>query len=888
MIKKLLPLLICLTFLSGKLVSAQELHIKGSVVDSVDTPIPRINVLAHPVGSEEIFDFSITDNNGNYSIKLSDRLDSLDISYKGLSYKTQRLKIYNDGRSKVLIRNVILQSQKELLEEVLIEVERNVRVKEDTIVIRASAFREGNEEVLEDLLSKIPGLEVDADGTIRVGNKAIEKVMVEGDDFFGRGYKLLTKNMDHHGIQNIEIYKNYSNNKLLKGIENSDKVALNLTLKDEYKSEWFGNINGGYDALLSERYMSRINLMLFGKKNKFYLLSTLNNLGTESKGSIDDLVNSSEDEVLSDLGKDITTHDYFEEQEQLFYLGNRRTNFNNSKLVSLNGIFNLTDDLKVKTLAFNDWDRIDFFKNSTYQYRLNQVDFTNKEQKRSSRALRNIFGKAEIDYEFNNRGAIKWLSTVSNQNSHTDASLLFNDEAFQNRVASEKLFINQNIAFTQKLKDSMVLDISGRYITEDSPQFYSTNRNLENEFPGENDGASLDQHVQNNLRFFGFETNLLKRFKNHDLITLKTGYSNTQQKLYSFLEAVSDEEQSDYTNNLIFKNRYIYLGPSYSMGFKNLTLSSAVEFRSHFNEIQNEFEIEQDKTVSVNPSLGLNWKITKNQKLIAQYSIVKSPLTLPDIHPNYILSSYRELDRGVGSLEFLSQSNLVLNYTLGNWGDRFFANVFGTYTKRGDYTSTNSMITPEFDKIQKRIFKDQELVNIGSSLDYFIDPLSSNMKLKGGFTKSNFENIVNGNRNQIIATNSRIGFEYKSAFLGKFNFHLGSEWFISQVSSAKVFSTKRNLSFLDLNLNLSQKMHLSLRSESYHFNDDFNSKKPYLFLDFDLRYTIKKNKLSLQLHGENMLNTEQFTSSFVTDLSNNRTNYRIIPRYLLLKVNYRF
>ena len=70
----------------------------------------------------------------------------------------------------------------------------------------------------------------------------------------------------------------------------------------------------------------------------------------------------------------------------------------------------------------------------------------------------------------------------------------------------------------------MVLDISGRYITEDSPQFYSTNRNLENEFPGENDGASLDQLVQNNLRFFGFETNLLKLFKNHDLLTLKTGY----------------------------------------------------------------------------------------------------------------------------------------------------------------------------------------------------------------------------------------------------------------------------------------------------------------------------------------------------------------------------
>lgn len=888
MIKKFLPLLICLTILSGKLVYAQELKIGGSVVDSVGSPISRINVLAHPVGSDQILSFAITDDTGNYLIKISDRLDSLEISFKGLSYQNQRVKILNTDNSNVLIKNVILNSQNEILEEVLIEAESNIRVKEDTIVIKASAFREGNEEVLEDLLAKIPGLEVDADGTIKVGDRAIEKVMVDGDDFFGRGYKLLTKNMDHQGIANIEIYKNYSNNKLLKGIENSDKVALNLTLKDEYKSEWFGNISGGYDALLSERYIGRINLMSFGKKNKFYFLSTLNNLGINSKGSIDDLVNSSDHEVLSDLGKDIATHNYFEEQEQLFYLGNQRTNFNNSKLVSLNSILNLSDNLKVKILAFSDWDRIDFFKNSIRQYRLNQIDFTNKEQKTSFQDISNIFGKAEIDYEINNRAAIKFLSTVSNQNSHTNASLLFNDEDFKNSIASEKIFIDQTISFTQKFKDSLVLDISARHISEDSPQFYSTNREIESEFLRENDEAIRKQQVQNKLQFFGFEVNLLKRLKNQDLISLKTGYSDTKQKLYSFLNGLPNEDQIDFNNNFTFKNRYIYLSPNYSVGFKNLTISSTVDFRNYFNEFQKQLTKDQDQVFIVNPSLGLNWKITKNQKLLTQYSFVKSPLTLPDIHPNYILSNYRTFDRGVGNLGYLSQSNIFVNYTLGNWGDRFFASFFGGFTRRDDYISTNSIITPEFDRIQKRILKDQELVNINSSLDYFIEALSSNLKLKGGFSQSNFENIVNGNQNQINAYNSQYGFEYKTAFSGKFNFHLGSEWYISQVSSAKDFSTKRNLSFIDLNLNLSEKTNFSLRSESYHFDDEFNSSKPYLFLDFDLRYTIEKNKLSLQLHGENMLNTDQFTSSFVTDLSNNRTNYRIIPRYLLLKFNFRF
>lgn len=877
--------LICLACLPGNFLLAQEVVVQGKVTDSTNEPLSRINVLSHPRNSEDILNFTTTDDSGRYSIKIPDSLE-LDLSFTGLSYEPMRITI-QAGSKGYITRNVTLKNREELLQEVVIEAESNIKVKEDTIVIRASAFREGNEEVLEDLLSKIPGLDIDAEGTIRVGNKAVEKVMVEGDDFFGRGYKILTKNMDHNGIKEVEILQDYSANKLLKDIENSDKVALNLTLKDEYKSEWFGNISGGYDALLQDRYIGRINLMSFGKKNKFYFLSTLNNLGIDSKGSLDDLINSSEYEVHTALGEGIETYNYFDSQEQLHYLGAQRTRFNNSELVSLNSIFNVSEDLKFKLLAFTDWDKIIFHRNSLQQYQLNQVDFTNSEQKKSVRDLNNLFGKLEVDYEIGTSASLKFLSTLSNLNSETEASILFNDEEFSNSVKEEKSSFDQILSYTQKFRDSVVLNISTRYMNERLPQLYGTNRNLMLGGAESNPSRRSTQYVENTLQFFGVEANVFKRFVNQDLIELTAGFSDSKHGLESFLEGPEDQER-DYLNDFEYKDRFLFFTPTYTGTYNDLSLSGSLGVRKHFTKLSYETDQKEDNSLVWNPSIRIDWEPVNNHRVLAQYSYSESPVPLPDIHPNYILKNYREVEQGLGTIDLLGQSNLLLNYSAGNWGDRFFANLFATYTHRNDYISTKSDITADIEEVEKSIFKDQELLNMNGSIDQFIDPLSSNIKLKGGVSHSQFDNIVNNNINHIEAWNSQFGFEYKSAFFGSFNFHLGSEWFYSHITSAKDFTSSRNLTFLDLNLNVHPKTSFSFRSEAYFFNDEINTCKPYYFLDFDVRYTIKKNKMSVQLHGENLLNTDRFTNSFVTDISSNQSEYRIIPRYLLLKFNYRF
>jgi hypothetical protein len=273
-----------------------------------------------------------------YNLKTTES-GNLVLQFSSLSHKTLTVDLVINPETKELSNDVVLTYEIEELDEVVLEYERPITIKKDTIIFDAKAFAQGNEETVEDLLRKIPGLNISADGTIKVGNQEIEKVMIEGDDFFEKGYKILTKNMPANPIATIELYQKYSNNKHLKGIEKSDKVALNLTLKDDFKRQWFGNINVGYGVVSANRYDVNSNLMNFGKKNKFYFLTNLNNTGLDLLGSINQLIRPFRINEPGSIGDNQSANlllglgGYTPNFEQ------KRVHFNNAEMLSLNSIF---------------------------------------------------------------------------------------------------------------------------------------------------------------------------------------------------------------------------------------------------------------------------------------------------------------------------------------------------------------------------------------------------------------------------------------------------------------------------------------------------------------------------------------------------------------------
>ncbi|WP_202946860.1 hypothetical protein [Nitritalea halalkaliphila] len=164
---------------------------------------------------------------------------------------------------------------------------------------------------------------------------------------------------------------------MLKGVEESEKVALNLKLDEKSKRIWFGNIETsiGYDSF----YQLKSNLMNFGKINKYYFLTNLNSIGFNATGDIENLIRPFRMNEPASIGDNQSVNSLLNFSPNQLNFKQSRINFNNAELFSLNAIFNPTEKLKVKTLGFFNWDETDFFRNSIDVVAVSGTNFTNTE-----------------------------------------------------------------------------------------------------------------------------------------------------------------------------------------------------------------------------------------------------------------------------------------------------------------------------------------------------------------------------------------------------------------------------------------------------------------------------------------------------------------------------
>jgi hypothetical protein len=211
------------------------------------------------------------------------------------------------------------------------------------------------------------------------------------------------------------------------------------------------------------------------------------------------------------------------------------------------------------------------------------------------------------------------------------------------------------------------------------------------------------------------------------------------------------------------------------------------------------------------------------------------------------------------------------------------------YSKNNDFYSTNSIVAQNYSQSEKIIIKDREFISISSSIERYFKPIKSNLKINLGGTKTNFKNIVNNsNLREIKNLNANYGFELRSGFRGLFNYHIGSKWSYNQVETTIKNSFTDNMSFLDLSFMFSDKFNFQIQSERYFFGNLSNDSNKYYFLDLEARYVVKENKLTFSLSGNNLFNTENFRNYSISDINISQTEYRLQPRYVLLKMELRF
>lgn len=479
----------------------------GTVKDENKQPVISASViLKDSLGKIVVYTF--TDDTGKYNLK-TDKTGNLILSITSMGFEKKEIEVIVDTSQKQTKIDIELFSKWVELEEIVINSVRPITVEGDKVIFDAQSFSQGNEEVVEDLLKKIPGLNVTPDGTIKVGNQEIEKVMINNDDMFDKGYKILTKNMPVNPIDKIELLQNYSNNKHLKGIENNNKVALNLTLKEDYERQWFGNVQLGYGLASENRCEVKSNLMNFGNKSKYYFLTNLNNIGYDAVGDIDNLIRPNRQD---ELGDNQSANSLLRFGEDLPNLKKKRVNFNNAEMLSLNSIFTLSDKVKLKLLGFLNTDENDFFRNSFQSFSVGNASFKNTEDFMGRKKQFTGFGKIDLTYDISKNKTFEYTGKFNKTNIKNRSDLLFNDELLNEQLQSNNRLFDQKIVFTNKFKENKVFLLTGRYIDEKTPQNYAVNQFLFSDLFSEN-ANNTAQYSENKMQFAGFEAHLMDKKK---------------------------------------------------------------------------------------------------------------------------------------------------------------------------------------------------------------------------------------------------------------------------------------------------------------------------------------------------------------------------------------
>lgn len=172
-------------------------------------------------------------------------------------------------------------------------------------------------------------------------------------------------------------------------------------------------------------------------------------------------------------------------------------------------------------------------------------------------------------------------------------------------------------------------------------------------------------------------------------------------------------------------------------------------------------------------------------------------------------------------------------------------------------------------------------------MDYYLRSLATNIKIDLGTNISEYKNVVNEELRKIDSQNYTYGIELRSSLPGFFNYHLGTKWNTSVINTNQSLSNTNQVSFLDLFFKINDAFDIQVQSEQYYFGG-LETDKSYYFLDFGISHKLLKNKLNLGVTGKNLFNTKKFRDYKITDINTSTTEYRLLPRLVLLSLEFRF
>jgi hypothetical protein len=292
------PLLFALTFIvftnaSLHAQSGREVH--GTIIDSTKQTLPGSTITL--TSDQHDSTTTIADVKGRF-IFPSVRGNKVAVTVSSIGYQSIKKHFtLNNDNAPADLGAIVLKVESRMLNQVTIVGVVPITLKEDTVEYKASAYKVRENAPVEDLIKKLPGVDVDVNGNITTQGKQVTKVRINGKDFMGGDVQSATKNLPADVVENIQMIDDYGDQANLTGVKTGepDKI-MNITIRKDKNYGYFGQgtVGGGRDALPESqgipdqnRYIASLNAFNFNGDQQIAVLGSVNNtnVNTFSFGS---------------------------------------------------------------------------------------------------------------------------------------------------------------------------------------------------------------------------------------------------------------------------------------------------------------------------------------------------------------------------------------------------------------------------------------------------------------------------------------------------------------------------------------------------------------------------------------------------------------------------
>jgi hypothetical protein len=893
------------------LAQTQRWAIQGVIQDTQAKGLPSATITLLDPKDSTLVTFGVSNPQGGFEVK-NLREDELLVQISFVGYRTFSQLVKKPTGSPIFQFGTIkLEESTEELEGVTVEAIAPVTIKKDTIEYNAAAFKTQPNANVEDLLKRLPGVEVDSEGNIKAQGETVRRIMVDGKEFFANDPKLASKNLLAEAIDKIQIYDRKSDQSQFTGIDDGQREkTINLQLKDSHKRGYFGNVTAGYGT--DNRYALKGNVNKFTEKSQLSLLGLSNN--TNEQGfSIEDYINfnggiqsfSSGGMVRVVVGGPGATSSI------PLNTGQRMNGIMNSHAFGAN----LNNEFSKKTKMTGSYffnyfdhyiqqnsDRINFFPQGNLNF---------NEQSRQDNMNANHRANLIVDHQIDSLNSFRSTTNLTyTQSDRATNSITRNSDSQDNTLNSgERTNLNTGDNF------QFNTDFLLRHRFKKPGRTISANFNL-----GANQSDYEGSLYAENQFFTGTpSTEIIRQqnFQDRDALNYGTNLSYTQpiggrkylELVYNFRQnhnrvnqEVYDWEEENLVLNTDLSNKFnsIYTyhrpGANLSWNRQNYNLVTGVAWQATRlkgdlllvdERIQNRFE-------NFLPSLRFNYNFSNTKNLGFNYGTSVTEPTIEQLQP--VVNNADPLNLYVGNPELKPAylHNVRLNYNSFDMGKfiSFFANANVNYTKNA---IVNSQTIDEnlVRTVMPVNVQDQWTANGNVNFGFPIKPLNSRFSIGPNGVYQRGLNLINGQEDEIKISNfgGNIRYDYNwEEYL-----MIGLSANLSRQRTGYSFNPQQNQLFFnqsynaEATVNLLKKYtiggnfnYLVYRSET----TDFSETIPLLNLSVS-RFILKNNKGEIKLSGQNLLNQNVGVSQRADVNYVEQTVTNNLGRFVLLSFTYK-